>query len=175
MRSSRIQVPAPLAIDLLLHYSTSPLYVIDSTLLAFLWKIQRIDTQITPFFTHLLWKEPLLGSATHVEAVAGNEYCTVELCGRLAQLVRAPPLHGGCRGFESLIAHFPESLRFQRFKHSAPAPRHHVPTFCPHPAKRPAPQRRWCAPHHPDPSRTDPRTRPTSSQPTCAPACAAAP
>ena len=27
-----------------------------------------------------------------VEAVAGNEYCTVELCGRLAQLVRAPPL-----------------------------------------------------------------------------------
>ena len=25
--------------------------------------------------------------------------------GRLAQLVRAPPLHGGCRGFESLIAH----------------------------------------------------------------------
>ena len=27
--------------------------------------------------------------------------------GRLAQLARAPPLHGGCRGFESLIAHFP--------------------------------------------------------------------
>lgn len=26
--------------------------------------------------------------------------------GRLAQLARAPPLHGGCRGFESLIAHF---------------------------------------------------------------------
>ena len=32
-------------------------------------------------------------------------YGTVERCGRLAQLVRAPPLHGGCRGFESLIAH----------------------------------------------------------------------
>ena len=55
---------------------------------------------------------PLSGNATHVEAVAGNEYCTVELCGRLAQLVRAPPLHGGCRGFESLIAHlsFPRKI-----------------------------------------------------------------
>ena len=30
--------------------------------------------------------------------------------GRLAQLARAPPLHGGCRGFESLIAHFPFDL-----------------------------------------------------------------
>ena len=175
MRSSRIQVPAPLAIDLLLHYSTSPLYVIDSTLLAFLWKIQRIDTQITPFFTHLLWKEPLLGSATHVEAVAGNEYCTVELCGRLAQLVRAPPLHGGCRGFESLIAHFPESLRFQRFKHSEHAHHPPVPTFCPHPAKRPARRRRWCAPRHPDPSRTDRRRRPKSWPRSYGQACAAAP
>ena len=45
MRSSRIQVPAPLAIDLLLHYSTQLLYVIDSTRAAFMWKIQRIDTQ----------------------------------------------------------------------------------------------------------------------------------
>ncbi len=26
---------------------------------------------------------------------------------RLAKLVRPPPIHGGCRGFESLIAHFP--------------------------------------------------------------------
>ena len=26
--------------------------------------------------------------------------------GRLAQLVRAPALHAGCRGFESLTAHF---------------------------------------------------------------------
>ena len=44
-------------------------------------------------------------------------YGTVERCGRLAQLVRAPPLHGGCRGFESLIAHFfmlsSQSCRFQ--------------------------------------------------------------
>ena len=31
--------------------------------------------------------------------------------GRLAQLARAPPLHGGCRGFESLIAHFVMSQR----------------------------------------------------------------
>ena len=60
MRSSRIQVPAPVAIDLLLHYSTSLLYVIDSTLLAFLWKIQRIDTQIAPFFARLPWEEPLI-------------------------------------------------------------------------------------------------------------------
>ena len=28
--------------------------------------------------------------------------------GRLAQLVRAPCLHRGCRGFESLIAHLKE-------------------------------------------------------------------
>ena len=175
MRSSRIQVPAPLAIDLLLHYSTSLLYVIDSTLLAFLWKIQRIDTQITPFFTHLLWKEPLLGSATHVEAVAGNEYCTVELCGRLAQLVRAPPLHGGCRGFESLIAHFTESLRFQRFKHSEHVRHPPVPTFCPHPAKRPARRRRWYEPRHPGRNQRGRRTHPKSWPRSYGQACAAAP
>ena len=28
------------------------------------------------------------------------------LAGRVAQLVRAPRLHRGCRGFESLLAHF---------------------------------------------------------------------
>ena len=30
--------------------------------------------------------------------------------GRLAQLVRASALHAGCRGFESLIAHFSISV-----------------------------------------------------------------
>ena len=40
-------------------------------------------------------------------------------------------LHGGCRGFESLIAHLSKFLKSRRFKHSSPALRHHVPTFCP--------------------------------------------
>ncbi len=35
------------------------------------------------------------------------EYRMLERAGRLAQLVRAPCLHRGCRGFESLTAQFP--------------------------------------------------------------------
>lgn len=42
--------------------------------------------------------------------------------GRLAQLARAPPLHGGCRGFESLIAHFPFYLALQLGNLFAPRP-----------------------------------------------------
>ncbi len=30
---------------------------------------------------------------------------SIDKCGRLAQLVRAPRLHRGCRGFESLSVH----------------------------------------------------------------------
>ena len=38
--------------------------------------------------------------------------------GRLAQLAGAPPLHGGCRGFESLIAHFLfDLIRLFRFSY----------------------------------------------------------
>ena len=32
-------------------------------------------------------------------------YCYVYMSGRIAQLVRAPPLQGGGRGFKSLSAH----------------------------------------------------------------------
>ena len=42
--------------------------------------------------------------------------------GRLAQLARAPPLHGGCRGFESLIAHFPFYSTLQVGNLFAPRP-----------------------------------------------------
>ncbi len=37
--------------------------------------------------------------------------CECNRSGRLAQLVRAPCLHRGCRGFESLIAQFTAAMK----------------------------------------------------------------
>ena len=78
-------------------------------------------------------------------------------------------------GFESLIAHFPESLRFQRFKHFEHVRHPPVPTFCPHPAKRPARRRRWYEPRHPGRNQRGRRTHPKSWPRSYGQACAAAP
>src|SRR6476469_7466604 len=40
-----------------------------------------------------------------VAGAAGRGFARTIVFGRIAQLVRAPALHAGCRGFESLFAH----------------------------------------------------------------------
>ena len=47
--------------------------------------------------------------ASHLPGRLGILYSACRT-GRLAQLARAPRLHRGCRGFESLIAHLAESI-----------------------------------------------------------------
>ena len=47
----------------------------------------------------------LIGAEKRLRRPIGRQHS-----GRLAQMVRAPPSHGGGRGFESLIAHHPVSL-----------------------------------------------------------------
>ena len=68
---------------------------------------------------------------TH-ECGSSRGYGTVVRCGRLAQLVRAPPLHGGCRGFESLIAHFSQRREKSRNRISSRVISTRAPVFCPH-------------------------------------------
>ena len=70
---------------------------------------------------------------TH-ECGSSRGYGTVVRCGRLAQLVRAPPLHGGCRGFESLIAHFSQRREKSRNRISSRVISTRAPVFCPHSA-----------------------------------------